>query len=182
MEHMMIDIETLGTDPGAVIMSMAAVPFSLDGKRKEGKLWTIDIQSQLDEGLFISGETLTWWIGQKPELLSRQVKDSVPLRHALARFAQYIETERSSSLWSHGSTFDIPILGMAYRIVDFNVPWSYRGVRDTRTLFWLARLKGWDPVYAETPNDKHDPKADAHRQITQVLAALAVIEKGGPVE
>lgn len=182
MEHMMVDIESLGTSPGCVIISMAAVPFELNGMRREGKVWSIDIASSLYEGLFIQGETLTWWISQKPETLRKQQTDPLPLRHVLAKFAQYIEEERTSSLWAHGSTFDIPILDVAYRRVGFDTPWAYRGVRDTRTLFWLARLKGWEPRHAEKPSDKHDPKADCHRQVTWVLAALAVLEKGGPVE
>ena len=33
MEHIMIDIETLGTKPGSIILSIAAVKFDIDPPR-----------------------------------------------------------------------------------------------------------------------------------------------------
>jgi len=184
----MIDIETFGVDPGCVITSIAAVPFNLplEGRleRLEGFRVNVDIQSCMTEGLVINGDTLTWWMNQKPGLMRAMAQGSVPLRHALKRLAGYCESSKSVFVWSHGATFDIPILDWAYKQVGFNVPWSYRGVRDTRTIYWSAHtLYQWEPKrLGKAPPDKHDPLADAHRQVSMVQEVWMVLLKGGKID
>ena len=184
----MIDIETLGTDPGCVIMSIAAVPFtlSLEGKleREQGIRMNVDIKSCHMEGMFIDGDTLTWWMNRKPGIFQAMAQETVPLRHALKRLAGYYESSKSVFVWSHGATFDIPIVDWAYKRVGFDVPWRYAAARDTRTIYWSANtLYGWEPKrLGKAPSDKHDPLADCHRQVSMVQEVWLVLLKGGKVE
>jgi len=184
----MIDCETLGTDPGCVIMSIAAVPFTLpmNGKleREEGIRMNVDIQSCLEEGMFIHGDTLTWWMNRKPGIFRMMAQETAPVRHVLKRLAGYYESSGKGFVWSHGATFDIPIVDWAYKQVGFSVPWSYRAARDTRTIYWSAHiLYGWEPTRTgKSPIDKHDPLADCHRQVSMVQEVWMVLLKGGKVE
>jgi len=59
--HIMLDLETFGTDNDSVICSIGAVEFDIvTGKRGMEFYQKIDIQSCLDAGLKVSGQTILW--------------------------------------------------------------------------------------------------------------------------
>ena len=61
----MIDIETLGTDPGSVILSIGAVEFDLKtGKTGEEFYQWIDLESSSNKGFSVSAGTIKWWMMQ----------------------------------------------------------------------------------------------------------------------
>jgi DNA polymerase III epsilon subunit-like protein len=64
----MIDIETLGTEPGSIITSIAAVPFNRNGEMGKAFYMNIDIQSSIDAGLTINAETLKFWMEQRQDV------------------------------------------------------------------------------------------------------------------
>ena len=67
MEHIMIDLETLDTSPSAAIISLiGAVKFRSATQTPLGDKFylPVSIQSNLDEGRTISGDTLRWWMNQ----------------------------------------------------------------------------------------------------------------------
>lgn len=63
MKHVMVDLETLGTKPGSVILSIGAVTFDLDGSGRDGRTFyqRVNIQSCLDAGMTVDGDTVEWW-------------------------------------------------------------------------------------------------------------------------
>ncbi|POO54357.1 hypothetical protein CPJ18_02345 [Agrobacterium rosae] len=63
MLDLMIDIETLGTAPGSVILSVGAVTFNAEtGEFGEGFYAAVEPQSAVDMGLTIDVSTLKWWM------------------------------------------------------------------------------------------------------------------------
>jgi len=62
-DRVMIDIETLGTEPGCAILSIGAVHFTAAG-RGETLYRNIDRASCEDAGLEIDEETVKWWSEQ----------------------------------------------------------------------------------------------------------------------
>ena len=64
MNNVMLDLETLGTSPGCIILSIGAVFFDKNGLGQEF-YQTIDVQSSIDAGLTMSGGTFKWWMGQQ---------------------------------------------------------------------------------------------------------------------
>lgn len=60
MRNVMIDLETFGTRPGSVIVSIGAVEFSMDGIG-EAYYRAIDVASSLLAGLTIDEITVKWW-------------------------------------------------------------------------------------------------------------------------
>lgn len=137
MNHVMVDLETMGTRMDSVIVSLGAVAFDPDsGKLGEQFLVTIDPQSCLDAGLVVEGGTLLWWLRQ-----SEAVRDAIasaellPLEVALYDFSQWWEERLARYIWSHGACFDVPMLDMAYRKSGRSAPWKFWDARDTRTLF-----------------------------------------------
>lgn len=168
-DHVMVDLETLGREPGSVIVSIGAVKFELTAETPGDRFYTpIIIQSCLDVGLTVEGATLQWWMERSDDLRSALFHpDPLPLRVALLTFAQFYTG--SECLWAHGSTFDIPILDAAYRALREDLPWSSRQIRDTRTLFSLVPRSVVDGVVWEGP--EHHALYDAIRQARMVQAA-----------
>ena len=173
----MIDLETLSTNPDAVVLTLGAVKFNRTGPAQSlhemDHFYTrIEIQSCIEAGLSISHETKDWWEKQSSEARHEALthKDRVPLVHALLEFSGWFKD--SQCIWSHGATFDCVILEQAYKACNIPIPWKFWSARDTRTLFDLAGVNIKDfPVRVA-----HHALHDAFRQ---VLAAKASIERLG---
>tara|TARA_B100001059_G_scaffold5659_2_gene4768 strand:+ start:10358 stop:10894 length:537 start_codon:yes stop_codon:yes gene_type:complete len=175
MTDVMIDLETMSTEPNAVVLTIGAVKFNRRGPKKSlDKLdqfyRRIKIKSCLEAGLHISSETKEWWEMQGDEARYEAFthKDRVLLVQALKEFSVWFRGARC--IWSHGATFDCVILEQAYKACDIPCPWMFWAARDTRTLFDLAGIRIKDfPIKVE-----HHALYDAFRQ---VLATKASIKK-----
>lgn len=136
----MVDIETMGNSSRSAILSIGAVKFEpREFGWKGPEFYTrVNLASCLSAGLEMHASTVLWWMGQNDEarqtLLSKE--DELPLKEALNAFRHFYTG--SAFLWSHGATFDAVILTEAIHLVGELVPWSFRDVRDTRTLFDLS--------------------------------------------
>jgi hypothetical protein len=81
MKDLMIDIETLGQEPGCVITSISAVQFDLTtGKIDKEFHENISINSCLKKGLVIESETFIWWLDQ-PEIKKELDNDRRTILH-----------------------------------------------------------------------------------------------------
>lgn len=185
--HVMIDLETLGTSTGAAIAQIAAVPFSV---AHDGGL---DVARAFNEYVKLDGQcrriepnTVLWWLQQDEEARQRLVKGQSAACHlsmALYRLGLWFaerfgqgttnpikntEAPALEGVWSHGATFDLPILANAYEEQGTPLPWDFRLGRDTRTLFARA---GGTPNIGHLVGVPHDALADAVNQARQVRAA-----------
>jgi hypothetical protein len=178
--HVMIDLETYSLNPNAVIRSIGAVLFSLEGASETLINIGIDVESCLMAGLAIDQDTINFWRKQPEEYRKNlQSMTTIPLKTALntlQRIAQ--EQLKELYVWSHGSNFDIVILENAYKAIGQSAWWKYDNVRDTRTLFDLAD-------YKYVAKGGHDALEDAMRQAEEVcnayrqLKGLNVVPGGG---
>lgn len=159
----MVDIETLGTAPGAVILSIGAVMFEPKGDALGGEFYVdIDVESAMRAGLHTEPGTILWWFGQN-EAARKAITapGRKPLDHALDAFASWCGSGKK--IWGHGATFDPVLIEAAYRYLNKPAPWKYWDARDTRTLFDVAGL-----AYRGT---KHHALEDAKDQALAVQAA-----------
>jgi exodeoxyribonuclease VIII len=171
-ENVMIDLETLGTESDAVILSIGAVWFDrYNVDESEGYYATLNWQDQLDRGGTVTEGTLRFWLNQ-----SRQARDAIlnkkPMRleQTLIDFDQWfndtVKKPRDCLVWSKGPQFDLALLRDLYRRTrrpserrPWITPWPYWSERDVRTALMLvpqkiARAKGsvahhafYDAVY-----------------------------------
>jgi hypothetical protein len=171
--HLMVDTETLGTRPGAIVLSCAFVRFS-DGAHTTLNL---SVPDQEALGCFKDESTLAWWADQEaktPGAWAAATSNPVPLRAALEHFAAWIGWAAPDPLiWCHGAGFDAPILEALYRAASLPCPWHWAAVRDTRTLYDLASVNLKD--YAVPP--PHVALNDAIGQTNAANAALAVLAR-----
>lgn len=124
----MVDLETLGTEPGSVILSIGAVHFS-NGSVLSRFIRHISVESCQQAGLGCDAATALWWLKQKPEareaLLAGQ-QDAVLLYQALTDFTQWLDGLGSDlKVWGNAPSFDCALLKAAYQACDLRLPWRY---------------------------------------------------------
>ena len=147
MADIMLDLETLGTRPGCVILTLGAVkfdPYSLQ-EPGPGIYFRVDVDEQTALGREVQEDTLAWWISQaddiREEALGEQDRVSLDtLYRDLNRFLV-----GANNIWAQGPLFDFAILENLYRQMGWPTPWQYWQIRDSRTLFGVhgdPRVKG----------------------------------------
>lgn len=171
-ERVMVDIETLGLEPGAVILAIGAVRFSREGLGDEFYV-EIDIDSAKNHGLHVDEETLSWWRGQPPDLAP--LWGETPLPDALAEFRAWADP--LDEVWANSPSFDCEMLEAAFDAVHIDgleEPWEYYHERDVRT---VRNLPG--AVEVERPGDEleHGALDDAKHQAREVAATLRSLDE-----
>jgi len=183
MQDVMIDIETLSTKPGAVVLTIGAVIFDPESEEL-GQTFSIRLpaQEQIERGALVDIQTIRWWMDQSME--ARQAAFEGPCADSVAqglgkfsRFLKKIPAEKLR-LWSNGPAFDSAQLQILYRrfhdgLGDENAwPVRYNADRDCRTIFDLAYPDEAIPV-----SDKrvaHNALDDA---IWQAMAVQTCVRK-----
>jgi hypothetical protein len=177
--HTMVDIESLGTRPGAIILSAAFVRF-IDEAHMTINLSVPD-QEML--GMEKDESTLAWWRdleAKSPGAWARSTSDPRPLAIALPYIEQWLSWACQGDdmqIWCHGAPFDYPLLQELYRRANMRCPWGFWAVRDTRTLYDLALINPKD--YAVPP--PHVALNDAIGQTRAANAALAILARAHQV-
>ncbi len=133
-QDIMIDLETLDTAVGGVILSIGACRFNETDIDDNGFYRAITIQSNLDEHRTISPDTIKWWIDQSAK--AKAVMDdptAVSLEQALDELREWIGPRWDNMrVWGNGADFDIAMLKHAYN--QQPTPWKFYNVRCFRTL------------------------------------------------
>jgi len=127
----MIDIETLGKNPGCVILSIGAVQFG-DERKGEWFYEKISIDDCTRNGLVIDESTLRWWGEQSQAARSEAFSGKQFLNSALYNLKAWIGD--GAQVWGNGAAFDLGILRAAYIKFGINDPWTYSKERCYRTL------------------------------------------------
>lgn len=174
MTHIMLDIETLGTRPGAVVLSAAFVRFS----DEQHCTVNLSLPDQQAAGLEIDASTAEWWKGQEaahPGAWAAATQNALPLADGLTYLADWLTWAEPDvfqrMIWCHGATFDAPILGEVYRRAGLEAPWKFWNIQCTRTLYNLATINPKN--YAVPP--PHIALNDAIGQTRAANAALTVV-------
>lgn len=195
MRHIMLDIETLGTTPGAPILQIGALRFSPSGvppllkpspqvakNTADADVFfrNITLKSNFDLGLLeITQGAIEFWLTESRETAAGLFKGAVPIRQALSDLWKWVDMEDYDGIWAHGASFDMPILSEAYyaSYQQERVPWRYRAIRDTRTLFSVAFP---DEKLPEPPGviEKHNALMDSYRQAYVVQKAYSRLRRG----
>lgn len=175
MSHIMLDLETLGTKPGCIILSIGAVVFSPKYGLGAEFNRIISTKSCVAAGLISEADTVAWWGRQEPKakevLAQARCEAAWDLRRTLADFALFIAANGGkvdARIWGNGSDFDNVILAHAYAAVNAPLPWKYYRNRCYRTLKSFAPALTAD----EREGVHHDALADAKHQARHAIKLL----------
>jgi exodeoxyribonuclease VIII len=158
--HVMIDLETLGTKPGSIILSFAAVPFYID-QPWDSFYERIDYVSCEKAGFTKDRATLEWWSKQATDIREEAFSGTTPIETALNNFISYLShLPGDVCIWGNGSDFDNVLLSTAYNQLGLVTPWKYYNNRCYRTLKNIFPFIPTPPPNAE----KHSAIADAKWQ------------------
>jgi hypothetical protein len=177
-----IDLETLGTSPDSVILSIGAVAVCAETGQTLKFYSGCSIESQAHRT--ISQSTLKWWEDQSPEArkaLDYAKSDECPtLAEALNELTIWLGQlgmTHDVYPWGNGSDFDIAMLNHAYKQISDFVPWNFRSSRDMRTLYDITLRFGMD-IRASTQRvgTHHNALDDAQFQANVVMESLRQID------
>ena len=175
----MLDLETLGTKPGCVILSIGAVVFDPKTTATFGEFYIeINTPDSVRSGLEFSHDTLVWWNNQDQQakdLLERCEHDqSTDLYSALNELADWIgslEATKRHNIWANDPSFDCRILEEAFDIKSLNAPWQYYNERSCRTMVSIGRDLGINPKQdIKFLGIAHNALDDAKHQVKYISA------------
>lgn len=176
--HLMIDLETLGTDTNCVVTQLGYCLFEMQtGNVVFSDEIHLDPQEQLDLGRTVSWDTICWWNKQNSEAKENMFGEGgkrISLISAINSFEYNVEHGAAfrelEGVWSHGLTFDVAIMSSLYELYGKKEPWKYNIPRDTRTIFALV-----PDMTMEKPLVPHSAMSDAIAQAHNVAKAMRYI-------
>lgn len=171
--HIVLDLETLSTDPHAAVASIGAVALTAEGT------WVAEfhlaISTEDQHSRHVSPSTCEWWDEQSNEARAASILAPNPAAptQALEEFTSWvlqIADPKKVKVWGNGSGFDNVILSSLFADYPELVrPWAYWNDRDMRTVLDLypqAKDVG------EFEGVKHNALHDARHEAKQLAAAL----------
>ncbi|BDY50521.1 3'-5' exoribonuclease domain-containing protein [Escherichia coli] len=171
-DHLMIDLETMGKNPDAPIISIGAIffdPQTGDVGPEFSK--TIDLETA---GGVIDRDTIKWWLKQSREAQSAIMTDEIPLDDALLQLREFIDENSGEffvQVWGNGANFDNTILRRSYERQGITCPWRYYNDRDVRTIVELGKAIDFDARTAiPFEGERHNALDDARYQAKYVSA------------
>ncbi|HGF2512171.1 TPA: 3'-5' exoribonuclease, partial [Escherichia coli] len=165
-DHLMIDLETMGKNPDAPIISIGAIFFDPQtGDMGPEFSKTIDLETA---GGVIDRDTIKWWLKQSREAQSAIMTDEIPLDDALLQLREFIDENSGEffvQVWGNGANFDNTILRRSYERQGIPCPWRYYNDRDVRTIVELGKAIDFDARTAiPFEGERHNALDDARYQ------------------
>jgi len=176
MQHIMLDLETMGTKPGCAIVSIGAVKFDLDtGKIGDKFYQVVSLRSCIAVGLMPEASTIMWWLQQSEQARRKLYSEpGMHIHEMLTEFSKFCSAD--NAVWGNSAAFDCSILAEAYNKVGFIVPWVHWNERCFRTMKTLFPIN-----YPKKDEARaHDPIYDCEYQIG-LLCTIWKKFKGGNV-
>jgi exodeoxyribonuclease VIII len=179
--HIMLDIETLGVDIDAPVISVGAVVFfpgSLEVS--DSKQWNIsDIDVQIDLGRKLNYPTVKWWLNQSKEAIDKTFnsENAISTSEMLDQFHMFCLTDGGGNVWGYknifiwgnGNTFDNVIMRSLYKTFKKDYPAPYQNDLDLRTIKWLSRN---NMPHVDDVGTGHNAVDDAMYQVNLLNAIL----------
>ena len=170
--HLMIDLETMGKNPDAPIISIGAIFFDPQtGDMGPEFSKTIDLDTA---GGVIDRDVIKWWLKQSREAQSAIMTDEIPLDDALLQLREFIDENSGEffvQVWGNGANFDNTILRRSYERQGIPCPWRYYNDRDVRTIVELGKAIDFDARTAiPFEGERHNALDDARYQAKYVSA------------
>lgn len=176
---LMVDIETLGTTAGSIVLSIGAVifnPFTLSGfdeLREQAFYVNIDRDNAAHLGFTADPSTLDWWAKQDPAAWAALQTDPKPVREAINAFANFALNHplRISHVWAKSPSFDCVLLQALYQKFDQRFPIPFFAWRDVRTAEHFAWCGEETPKFFGPEGLAHDARDDAVAQALSIQRA-----------
>lgn len=181
--HYMLDLEFLANRPDAAILQIGIVEFHpYTGEIFRSFESLIDLQSEINAGARIEGDTVMWWMAQNDDARRAVCPDlsgnvGLHMAEACQALRAWLASSPVVTIWGNGAIEDNCKMEEAYRRNGQRAPWSHRANRCYRTLREFASLEtqhAFEP--AATP---HNALQDAEAQAVHLAAILRELSAAG---
>jgi hypothetical protein len=171
-KHVMVDLETMGLQPNAAIVSIGAVHF--DKTEILSTFYTpISLKSCLEHGLTQNQSTIDWWMKQSVEArMAWQTEDAPSLLDALSHYTSWLRkigTDKEIGPWGNGSDFDNVLMVSAHRALDVDPHWQFWNHRCFRTMKAMFPVANFPRV-----GTHHNALDDAKHQALHLQRILQI--------
>lgn len=140
MTNVMIDLETLGVNNNAMILSIGAAKFDFNAPTQEEAVtdsiyMRLDITTMPSSHFIMDATTVLYWLSDRMQGARTALfqDEPLPIMTALSGFAQWYGPDPMPT-WGNGAAFDNVILHNAYKVMGEEVPWGFHDDRCFRTL------------------------------------------------
>ncbi len=166
--RVMLDLETLGEIPGAVITSIGAVKFG-GGVLIDSFYRRVDVQSCIDMGLKMDASTVLWWLQQNEVARAELAKPGEHIASVLHNFDVWLATDEAE-IWGNGASFDNALLAVAFNLCQRKQPWRPGNNRCYRTIKNL-----YPEIKIERTGTHHNALEDAKSQALHLMQMLPTL-------
>ena len=176
--HVMLDLERMGTASDAPIIAIGAVAFNEQGVIAGADFYSqVSLHSAIAAGARIDTATVIWWMKQSDDARSKFFdNEAAPqLFDALTEFSEWFRTVNGRQLWGNGAASDNAILSNVYRSVNLPQPWKFWDNRCYRT---IKSLYNFIPM--ERVGTHHNALDDAKSQAAHLVSIHQMV--GVPLE
>jgi len=144
--HLMIDCETLSLESNAVIATIGAVVFKLDGEVEilDSFYSRLTLNDQTMNGRHISANTFIWWLQQSDEAkneIYNPLLERLDAYHALVSLQDFCIEHSIETIWANGNMADCIWLRSIFKDFDLKYPVTFRNDLDFRTAKVLTETK-----------------------------------------
>lgn len=186
MNHVMIDIETMGTNPNAPIASIGAVFFNpKTGELGEQFYCRVDFENDMLNGAVPDGGTIKWWLRQSSEARAELIcddADATIIFRAVSDLSDWLtdnaDNLKSLKVWANSPSFDLVIMKSKFERLGFDIPWKYWNEQDVRTIKEVGRALGVDA--RPFTGTQHNALHDAINQAALVAAVMSRLVANKP--
>ena len=175
MNHLMLDLETMGNGPYAPVISIGAVFFDPKaGETGESLSVNISLESSMQHRARPDASTILWWMEQSEGARQSLKQNTVTLPEALQKLTDMINSSvnwKYLQVWGNGASFDCVILRNSYALAGMSPPWQWWNDLDVRTIVEMGKSIGFDPK-RDMPFEgtRHSALDDAIHQAKYVSA------------
>lgn len=179
--NVMLDFETLDTEPTALPVSLGAIEIIPDLDKAKRFQVNFNVQELIEtEEFSISADTLKWWMNQSYAVREAAIPSNkeASLSLAVTSFTSWAASlgEKPIVLWANWASFDFPILRRIYKQIKEPFPFSRRNLRCYGTI-----KKLFPDISPDRELDliKHIALEDAIYQAKHLLKIARQVSKNG---
>lgn len=179
--HVSVDLETVGLQPNAAIVSVGLAAFTLIGGVVKTFYGILNVPQQRDRGRVVDAKTVEWWQRQSPEAREAfNMAMTDPARDndfELQRITDWFRSIPSlDGVWGFGADFDNAALQSLFRDYGLCVPWPYKLNRCGRTITSVLPMRR--PPNVGTQHNALDDAIYQANTIRDSLMRLETLKRG----
>lgn len=177
MNHIMLDLETMGNSSKAAIVAIGAVEFD-PNTGKTGA--TIELNVNLNSSAYfgeMDASTVQWWLQQSEDARAIFRKDTpkLTLKNALLTLNAWFEDlgdKDEIQIWGNGSGFDNVILMNAFKSTQIKPSFTHWNDRDVRTIVEMGRS-----ILRINPKDEVERQGTHHTALNDALFQVQYVSQ-----